>query len=255
MHARGRGLALSMPAVSNESQPGSRVGHEVDRTLVERRTYAVGQEAIAYLDERDTERLQEVMDAVGVRPGTAQVFVQVDSGAVPVGEFVRPKRNPMDKTQEFTPVRRLPKGRRPKTKREVCVVEAWQPGQVRSTTRSSTSTSHPTSILKSRDKPRTSPPSKPAWETTPTCTAPSIWLNGRRCSSTSSSGRSPKPPCAPISFTRWSTSRRSQGAPARRRQGKELRRHAGTAPQGRRPRGHPHRPPRALLPGTRMPED
>jgi len=71
-----------MPVVSNESEPGSRVGHEVDRTF---------------------------MDAVGVRLGTDQVFVQVDSGAVPVGELVRPKRNPMDKTQELTPVR-LPRG-------------------------------------------------------------------------------------------------------------------------------------------------
>lgn len=105
-------------------------GHEIDRTLVERRTYAMGRAATAYLEERDTKRLCEVMDAVGVRRGAEQVFVQVDSGAVPVGKLVRPKRNPKDTTQELTPVRRLPKGRRPKSKREVRVVVAWQPGQV-----------------------------------------------------------------------------------------------------------------------------
>ena len=32
-------------------------GHEVDRTLVERRTYAVGQKAVEYLDQRDTKLL------------------------------------------------------------------------------------------------------------------------------------------------------------------------------------------------------
>ena len=123
-------LSTQMSFGSAAQQMAEQHGHDVDRTLVERRTYAVGQDAVAYLDERDTERLQEVMDAVGVRRGTDQVFVQVDSGAVPVGELVRPKRNPMDKGQELTPVRGLPKGRRPKTKREVRVVVAWRPGQV-----------------------------------------------------------------------------------------------------------------------------
>ena len=109
---------------------GEHRGHEVDRTLVERRTYAVGHDAVAYLEERDTERLRGVMDAVGVRTGAEQVLVQVDSGGVPVGELVRPKRDPNDETQELTPVRKLPKGTRPKSKREVRVVVAWRPGQV-----------------------------------------------------------------------------------------------------------------------------
>jgi hypothetical protein len=123
-------LSTQMSFGAAAQQMAEQHGHEVDRTLVERRTYAVGQDAVDYLEERDTQRLQEVMDAVGVRAGTEQVLVQVDSGAVPVGELVRPRRNPMDKNQELTPVRRLPKGRRPKTKREVRVVVAWQPGQV-----------------------------------------------------------------------------------------------------------------------------
>lgn len=105
-------------------------GHEVDRTLVERRTYAVGKDAVAYLEERRSARKNEVMDAVGVRAGAEKVLVQVDSGAVPVGRLVRPERDAADATQELTPVRRLPKGRRPKTKREVRVALAWQPGTV-----------------------------------------------------------------------------------------------------------------------------
>jgi len=132
-------LSTVMSFGSAAQQMGEHHGHEVDRTLVERRTYAVGHDAVAYLEERDTERLREVMDAVGVRTGAEQVLVQVDSGGVPVGELVRPKRDPNDETQELTPVRKLPKGTRPKSKREVRVVVAWRPG--RSTTRSSISTS------------------------------------------------------------------------------------------------------------------
>jgi hypothetical protein len=98
--------------------------------LVERRTYAVGKDATVYLEERGRKRVAEVTDAVGVRAGAEKVFVQVDSGGVPVGQLERPKRDPNDKTQELTPVRRLPKGRRPKAKREVRVVVAWKPGQV-----------------------------------------------------------------------------------------------------------------------------
>lgn len=102
-------------------------GHAVDRTLVERRTYAIGEEAIEFLAERRTRRRSEVMDAVGHRPGVDRVLLQVDGGGVPVGTLTRPSR--ADAT-ELTPVRGLPKGRRPKTKREVRVAMAWQDGVV-----------------------------------------------------------------------------------------------------------------------------
>jgi hypothetical protein len=131
------GLDRALTALSTQMSFGAAAqqmlehhGHEVDRTLVERRTYAVGHDAVAYLEERAAKRLREVTDAVGVRHGADQVLVQVDSGAVPVGQLVRPKRNPKDKKQELTPIRRLPKGRRPKSKREVRVVVAWRAGQV-----------------------------------------------------------------------------------------------------------------------------
>ena len=131
------GLDRALTALSTQMSFGSAAqqmleqhGHEVDRTLVERRTYAIGKDATEYLAERRSERTRAVMDAVGVRPGAERVLVQVDSGAVPVGQLVRPARNENDKNQELTPVRRLPKGRRPKAKREVRVAIAWQPGTV-----------------------------------------------------------------------------------------------------------------------------
>lgn len=123
-------LSTQMSFGSAAQQMAEQHGHAVDRTLVERRTYAVGRDAVEYLEERGSQRLQEVMDAVGVRPGAERVLVQVDSGAVPVGRLERPRRDTRDASQELTPVRRLPKGQRHKTKREVRVVVTWQPGQV-----------------------------------------------------------------------------------------------------------------------------
>jgi hypothetical protein len=102
-------------------------GHAVDRTLVERRTYAVGKDAEEYLAERRQRRRDEVMDAVGPRAGVDRVQLQVDGGGVPVGKLTRP--SPSEAT-ERTPVRGLPKGKRPKTKREVRVCMAWQDGVV-----------------------------------------------------------------------------------------------------------------------------
>ena len=131
------GLDRALTALSTQMSFGAAAqqmqeqhGHEVDRTLVERRTYAVGADAVDYLAERRSARMEEVMNEVGVRQGAERVLLQVDSGAVPVGRLVRPKRNKKDKTQELTPVRRLPKGHRPKTKREVRVAMAWRPGMV-----------------------------------------------------------------------------------------------------------------------------
>jgi len=123
-------LSTVMSFGAAEQQMLEHHGHEVDRTLVQRRTYAVGHKAVEYLEQRDTKLLQEVMDTVGVRHGAEQVFVQVDSGGVPVGKLERPKRNPHDPTQQLRPKRKLPVGRRPKSSREVRVVVAWQPGQV-----------------------------------------------------------------------------------------------------------------------------
>lgn len=128
------GLDRALTALSTEMSFGRAAkqmeeqhGHEVDRTLVERRTYAVGQEGMEFLQERRQARRNEVMDAVGHRPGVDRVLLQVDGAGVPVGQLERPK--PED-SSERTPVRNLPKGRRPKSKREVRVCMAWEDGVV-----------------------------------------------------------------------------------------------------------------------------
>lgn len=128
------GLDRAMTAMSTEMSFGQTAkqmkeqhGHEVDRTLVERRTYAVGQDAVEYLAERRETRIEEVMDSVGVRVGAERVFVQTDGGSVPVGRLERPA---CSESTERTPIRGLPKGKRPKSKREVRVCLAWPAGVV-----------------------------------------------------------------------------------------------------------------------------
>jgi len=82
------GLDRALTALSTQMSFGSAAqqmleqhGHDVDRTLVERRTYAVGGAAVDDLAERRTKLSDEVMDAVGVRKGAERVLLQVDSGA------------------------------------------------------------------------------------------------------------------------------------------------------------------------------
>jgi hypothetical protein len=128
------GLDRALTALSTEMSFGRTAkqmeeqhGHPVNRTLVERRTYAVGKEAMGFLAERRKARRDEVMDAVGHRQGVDRVLLQVDGGGVPVGKLERP---PPGEATERTPVRNLPKGRRPKSKREVRVSMAWEDGVV-----------------------------------------------------------------------------------------------------------------------------
>jgi len=123
-------LSTQLSFGSTATQMLEQHGHEVDRTLVERRTYAAGADAVEYLTERRNARKNEVMDAVATREGAERILVQVDSGAVPVGRLERPERDESDPKQELTPVRGLPKGSRPKTKREVRVALAWPDGKV-----------------------------------------------------------------------------------------------------------------------------
>lgn len=117
--------ALSFGETAKQMQ--EQHGHEVDRTLVERRTYAVGLDAVEYLDQRREARKQEVMDSVGERKGTERVYTQMDGGSVPVGTLERPK---LADATELTPKRKLPKGKRPKSGREVRVSMAWKAGVV-----------------------------------------------------------------------------------------------------------------------------
>ena len=106
-------LAIEMSFGRAAKQMEEQHGHLLDRTLVERRTYAVGKEAIEFLSDRRQVQREMVRSAVGHRAGVDRVFVQVDGGSVPIGTLERPSP---DETTERTPVRNLPKGRRPKTK-------------------------------------------------------------------------------------------------------------------------------------------
>ena len=123
-------LATSLSFGSAAAQMLEQHGHEVDRTLVERRTYAVGREAVKYLEGRRAARKSTVTETEGQRPGAKQLLLQVDGGGVPVGRLERPARDEADEAQELTPVRKLPKGRRPKSKREVRVVLVRKQGCV-----------------------------------------------------------------------------------------------------------------------------
>jgi len=120
-------LATEMSFGRAAKQMEEQHDHQLDRTLVERRTYAVGKEAIEFLSDRRQAHREDVMNAVGHRPGVERVFVQVDGGSVPVGILERPSA---EETTTRTPVRNLPQGRRSKTKREVRVSMAWEDGVV-----------------------------------------------------------------------------------------------------------------------------
>lgn len=121
------GLSTEMSFGRAAKQMEEQHGHAVDRTLVERRTYAVGQQAVEFLEERRRMVRDEVMNSTGPREGVDRVLLQVDGGSVPIGKLNRPQ--PQD-TTERTPVRNLPKGNRSKTKREVRVAMAWEDGVV-----------------------------------------------------------------------------------------------------------------------------
>lgn len=90
------GLDRAVTALSTEMSFGRAAkqmkeqhGHVVERTLVERRTYAVGKEAMEFLQERRQARRKELMEAVGHRDGVHRVLLQVDGGGVPVGQLLR----------------------------------------------------------------------------------------------------------------------------------------------------------------------
>jgi len=101
-------------------------GQELDRTRLERITYAVGDAAEAYLAER--RRMAEEIAASPERTtGGDQLVLTADGGGIPCGELKRPA--PAE-AQEKTPVRGLPVGTRTIAKREGRVVLVHQLGVV-----------------------------------------------------------------------------------------------------------------------------
>lgn len=120
-------LSIRMSFGETAKQMLEQHGHDVDRTLVERRTYAVSRDAEEYLAERGAKIVDEYVNRTPRDPSADRVLLQIDSGGVPVGKLVRP---PLADAAEFTPVRGLPKGKRPAARREVRAIVAKQPGQV-----------------------------------------------------------------------------------------------------------------------------
>ena len=94
-------------------------GQPVDRTRAERVTYEVGKEAQRYLLARRTKAVERVQEAIGRTSGVDLLELVADGGSVPVGTLVRPSR---EKATEFTDKRKLPKGKREQTKREVRLI-------------------------------------------------------------------------------------------------------------------------------------
>ena len=225
------GLDRALTALSTEMSFGRAAkqmeeqhSHPVDRTLVERRTYAVGEEAIQFLEERRQARQDEVMDAVGHREGVDRVLLQVDGGGVPVGKLERPKPH---ETSERTPVRNLPKGHRPKSKREVRVCMAWEDGVVEAKAVDLHIAPHRQTEVSGQRRYHVALEAG-AGDNTHTFIAPAIWLPGTAISSRSSSRHSAAGPCAPTSITpssrsamlagayHWSRRRESNGWRSRR---------------------------------------
>jgi hypothetical protein len=99
-------------------------GQEVDRTRAERVTYQVAKEAQEYLQEQRQQEMKRVSNNEKATQGVELLTLTADGGAVPVGILVRPK--PQEAT-EFTQKRKLPKGKREQTKREVRLISVHQP--------------------------------------------------------------------------------------------------------------------------------
>lgn len=102
-------------------------GQEVDRTRAERVTYQVGKEAQQYLEQRREREQERVNQQVAMIKGAPLLELFADGGGAPVGKLVRP---PLEQATELTKKRKLPKGQRPRTKREVRLICVHPPEQV-----------------------------------------------------------------------------------------------------------------------------
>jgi hypothetical protein len=95
-------------------------GQGVDRTLVQRVTYRVGSDAVAFLAEKYG-AVQRQTPTTPMGSGVPRVFLTADGGSVRVGVLTRPS---LEESKELTPVRQLPKGTRAQGGREMRVIVA-----------------------------------------------------------------------------------------------------------------------------------
>lgn len=102
-------------------------GQQVDRTKAERVTYQVGKEAEQYLAERRDRAMEQMEKHSGPSKGVPLLELTADGAGAPVAKLERPKP---EQATELTPKRKLPKGKRERTKREVRLINVHQPGQV-----------------------------------------------------------------------------------------------------------------------------
>jgi hypothetical protein len=95
----------------------------VDVGKVERVTYAVARDAQAFLEMLHDKAMRN-LEREPARKGVPLLIVTTDGGGAPVGVLVRPK--PSD-AKTFTPVRKLPTGKRDQTHREMRAIVAHGP--------------------------------------------------------------------------------------------------------------------------------
>lgn len=120
-------LASELSFGATATQMMEQHGHVVNRTLIERRTYAIGKDAAVFLKERGQKLLSDYMERRPGTEGAERVELQVDSGGVRVGVLTRP---PLEEAKERTPERGLAKGQRTSSRREVRAIMAKCPGDV-----------------------------------------------------------------------------------------------------------------------------
>jgi hypothetical protein len=98
-------------------------GQVVDAGKAERVTYSVAREALAYLEERHTQ-VGDVLYGPNIPAGVDKLLVTTDGGGAPVGVLHRPPKDPAQPAEKTTPKRKLPKGKREQTHREMRVIIA-----------------------------------------------------------------------------------------------------------------------------------
>src|SRR5271154_228520 len=95
----------------------------VNAGKVERITYAVARDAEAFVDIQHAQAMRN-LDRKPARKGVLLLLVTTDGGGAPVGVLTRPK--PID-AKRFTPVRKLPVGKRQQTHREMRAIVVHGP--------------------------------------------------------------------------------------------------------------------------------
>jgi hypothetical protein len=101
-------------------------GQKMDRTQAERITYAVGQQATEYLEERRAEALSK-LSAEHRTQGVDELQSTADGGFILTRKLQRPPKKEVTDPSGFTPVRKLPKATWETNGREVRFISVHEP--------------------------------------------------------------------------------------------------------------------------------